>query len=235
MPDDPQNHVTLKMQDDVAVITLDDGKANALSHDMLQAATSALDEAAEARAVVLAGRPGRFCAGFDLSIMTRGMDAAQDLVKAGAGVLLRLFTLPAPLVIAATGHAMAGGAVLLLTGDHCVGPEGEFKIGLNEVAIGMPLPIFAVELARFRLGAKHFAAATSLARIYDPKGALEAGYLHELAPPDDLLDLALERARALAATLKPRAFARTKEQARGAIARHVAETMDEDLSNFTVG
>lgn len=227
--------ITLKIEDDVAVITLDDGKANALSHPVLQALEGALDEANHARAVVLAGRPGRLCAGFDLSIMSKGMDAARDLVKAGAKVLLRLFTHPAPVVIAATGHAMAGGAVLLLTADHCVGTEGEFKIGLNEVAIGMPLPIFAVELARHRLGAQHFSAATGLARIYDPRGALEAGYLHELAPPDGQVDVALERARALAATLKPRAYARTKEQTRGAIARHVAETLDADLAQFTVG
>ena len=167
--------------------------------------------------------------------MGQGMDAARGLVHRGAEMMLRLFTFPAPVVIASTGHAMAGGAVLLLTGDHCLGLSGEYKIGLNEVAIGMPVPIFGLELARHRLDPRHFMAATALARIYDPAGALEAGYLHELARPEELAQRAMERARALAGALKAKAFARTKEQARGPIARHISETLDADLSGFTVG
>ena len=238
MPSESQNQpVSFSMVDQIAVIQVDDGKVNALSHDVVAALDAALQQAEEAKAgaVMLAGRPGRFCAGFDLSVMSQGMDAARDLVRKGAEMMLRLFTFPAPVVMACTGHAMAGGAVLLLTADHCVGVEGAFKLGLNEVAIGMPVPIFALELARHRLSPRQFTAATILAHVYDPAGALDAGYLHELVPPAELEQRAMDRARALASTLKPRSFGRTKEHARGAIARHISETLEADLAKFTVG
>ena len=229
--------VSVSMEHRVAWIQINDGKANALSHTMIEALDAALDEAQQARvgALLLSGRPGRFCAGFDLSVMGQGMDAARELVRRGARMMLRLFTFPAPVVLACTGHAMAGGAVLLLSADHCVGVQGEFKIGLNEVAIGMPVPIFGLELARHRLSPRQFTAATSLAMVYDPPGAKAAGYLHELVPPEELQQHALQRARTLAETVKTTAFVRTKEQARGAIARHIAETLEADLSQFGVG
>src|SRR3954471_11940875 len=131
----------------VAVITVDDGKANAYSPDVLRAISEAFDQAETdgASAVLLQGRPGRFSAGFDLSIMTSGVEPMRALVTQGAELLLRIFTFPAPVVTACTGHALAAGALVLLVSDVRVGAEGKYKIGLNEVAIGMGLPIFAVE------------------------------------------------------------------------------------------
>jgi len=222
---------------DVFIITFDDGKANALSHAAIDALDQALTGAEEggARALVMSGRPGRFCAGFDLSVMQAGPQAARDLVAAGARMMLRIYLFGAPVVIACTGHAMAGGAALLLAGDHCVGVDGEFKIGLNEVQIGMPLPVFAVELARNRLSPRHLTAATQLARIYSPQEAVEAGYLHQVVAVELLQQTCQGLAGLMAKGLSPQAFRGTRQRLRGALAAHIEATLEADLQGFSIG
>lgn len=225
--------VTTEIRDKVAVVTFDDGKANALSPDAITALHGALDEAEkQARALALIGRPGRLSAGFDLSVMRSGADAMRGLVTAGAELLMRLYEHPQPTVIACTGHALAAGALLVLSCDTRIGVRGDYKIGLNEVAIGMPLPIFAVELARDRLSRRHFQAATIQARIYDPEGALDAGYLDRVTDPEKLVGEAIAAAAALA-EFAPGAYAGTKSQARGAIVQHVRDTLEADMTRMT--
>ncbi len=225
--------VQYTQHDAVALITLDDGKANALSPALVAATHAALDRAHhEAQAVVLAGRPGRFSAGFDLAVMTSGQDAMHALVKGGAELALRLFTFPRPLVIACTGHALAAGAVFLCAGDLRIGAAGPFKIGLNEVSIQLPLPVFALELARARLAPRWFTQAVTQARIFDPAGACEAGYLDELAAPEALLASAVQRAAALAALPDP-AFRLTKDRERRAVVAHIRATLEADIALLT--
>lgn len=220
---------------DVALITIDDGKANALSHAVIDAVHAALDRAeSDGRTVVLAGRPGRFSAGFDLSVMQGGIDDVRALVRAGAELSTRLYLFPRPVVIACTGHALAAGAILLMAADVRIGTEGAFKIGLNEVAIGMPVPRFACELARDRLSRRHLTAATMLAQVFDPAGALDAGYLDAVTDADTVVSQAVERATALAATVSPVAFETTRATMRGAVAASVRATLDEDLQGFFV-
>ena len=140
------------LESGVAVLTFDDGKANALSPSSLTTLSNLLDRCAEeANSVVLVGREGVLSAGFDLKIMTSGGEAAAGLVTQGCNVLLKLYEHPQPVVIASPGHAVAGGAVLMLCGDHRVSAEGDYKIGLNEVRIGLPMPIFVSELVRERV------------------------------------------------------------------------------------
>lgn len=219
--------------DDLAVITMDDGKANALSEEVLDGLTGCFDRAAaEAAAVVLAGREGRLSGGFDLRQMTSSPAAAQSLVLAGAELMLRIYTFPRPVVVACTGHALAAGALLLLVGDFRVGARGEFKIGLNEVAIQMTLPRFAVELARDRLSKRHFTLAVTQARIYDPETARDAGYLDATEEPPRLLEAAIGYARRLAALPAP-AFANTKGREREATIRLIRETLASDIAELT--
>jgi enoyl-CoA hydratase len=227
MPDTPLRY---ELDGDVAVITMDDGKANALSFDMLAALRDAFARAeAEARGTLLVGRPGRFCAGFDLGTMTSGAEAGQRLVKEGAELILRMYLFPRPVVVACTGHALAAGALLLLSSDRRIGARGEFKIGLNEVAIQMTLPTFGVEIARDRLSRRHFTAAVTQARIYDPAGAVDSGYLDVLAPTDALTETAMEEARRLAQLPAP-AFANTKLKERGATVQLIRQTLDTDIA-----
>jgi len=174
--------ISLQMHGDVAVITMDDGKANAASAARMRELNTVLDVAeASAKAVVLAGRPGVFCGGFDIKTMQGGDQAARDeMVKAGRDTAIRLFQFPLPLVIAATGHGLALGAVWLLCADTRIGEEGDFKFGLNETAIGEVLPPFGYEPAKLRMSPAQLFTATVQSRIYDPLGAKEAGFLDEV-------------------------------------------------------
>jgi enoyl-CoA hydratase len=214
----------------VATITMDDGKANALSMSMLDELDAALTRAeGEAGAVVLAGRPERFCAGFDLRVMMSSPDAAIALLRRGADLLLRLFALPLPLVIAATGHALAGGALVVLTGDVRLGVDGPYKLGLNEVAIGLPVPLLAMELARARLTPTELTHATLAAKIYPPAEAVVAGYLDRAVPAGELAALATAEAARLAA-LPRAAYAATKQRLRGATIALIQAGFERDVS-----
>jgi len=224
--------VRYELVDKVAVVTLDDGKANALSREVIDGLNQFLDRAErEAAAVLLVGRDRRLSGGFDLNTMTSDPEAARQLVTAGAELMLRLYGFPRPVVVACTGHALAAGAVLLLATDLRIGVSGDFKIGLNEVSIQMTLPIFATELARARLSKRHFTSATTLARIYDPEGAKDAGFLDATATPESLYNTALDQARRLAVLPDP-AFRNTKDNERGAIIRFVRETLAADMAKL---
>jgi enoyl-CoA hydratase len=217
----------------VAAIRLDDGKANALGPATIAAIHGALDRAErDARAVVLAGRPGRFSAGFDLKVMRQGRAELIALVTAGAELGLRLYEFPRPVVVACTGHAMAMGAILLLCADTRIGTDGDFKIGLNEVAIGLTLPAFGVELARDRLSKRHLTRATVTAELYAPTGAVAAGFLDRLAPTEVLLAEARAEADRLGA-LERAAFAGTKRRLRHATIARIRAGLQEDIQGMT--
>ena len=207
--------VTFERVDDTAVLTLDDGKANAFGFAMFDALNAGLDRAlGEARAVAVLGRPGILSGGFDLKVLNGGDETEiRRLVDTGVRTLMRLYGHPQPLVAAATGHAVALGAFVLLASDHRVGIAGEFRIGLNETAIGLTLPRFGVELARERLSPRHVTAAAIGARMYDPQTAIEAGFLDEVVAAEAVRDTAFARANAMAG-LDAAAFAATKQNFR---------------------
>jgi enoyl-CoA hydratase len=210
----------------VALLHLDDGKANAISPALVAAIDAALDGAEkDARAVVLAGRADRFSGGFHLDVMRQGGAATVELVNAGGRLALRLYEFPYPVVIACTGHALAMGAVLLLAADLRIGAEGLYKIGLNEVAIGLTLPPFAWELACERLSRRHLQRATTLAEIYDPAGAVDAGFLDRTVAPADVLETALAEASRLAA-LPGDAHLQTKRRMRAAVLGRIRASLE---------
>lgn len=225
--------VSLETSGDVAIIRLDDGKANAISPAVLSALNSALDQAEEAQqAILLLGRPERFSAGFDLGVMREGgAKAALDLVGGGARLALRLARHPAPVVIGCTGHALAMGAVLLCAADTRIGAQGDFKLGFNEVAIGMTTPVFLVEMARERLSKRHFLRAVVQAEIYGPDEAVDAGLLDSTAPVETLEDTALAEATRLA-KLPRAAYVHTRARARGAALERIESTIESDLAGM---
>ena len=208
---------TIEIQNDVALIRMDDGKANAINFEMVAALNAALDKAeVEAKAVVLAGREGRFSGGFDLkAFASLGPEGVYKLLDAGAELLLRLYGGPLPVVAACTGHAIAMGVFILNACDTRIGTAGEYKIGANEAITGMQLPIFAMELARDRLSPRHLTRAMVQGFIYDPAGAVEAGYLDMLAEADKLEAKALAVAGQLA-QLPGKAYAWNKKSVRKA-------------------
>jgi enoyl-CoA hydratase len=227
--------VTFTLEDKTAIVQMDDGKANALSQTMIDELRAALARAEkEASAMVLAGRPEKFCAGFDLKVMLASPQSAATLLTAGGELLLSLYASPIPIVIACTGHALAGGALVVLTGDYRIGAQGAFKIGLNEVAIGMPVPVLAMELARDRLSKRALVHATLQAQIYDPAGALQVGYLDAVEPAEAVLARAKAEAVRLGA-LSRGAFKATKKRLRGATIDLIRSAMAGDMQAISRG
>src|SRR3954447_12966773 len=176
--------VSYEVRGRVAIAHIDNGKANALSPTVVQQLGAALDRAEQAGddvgALVIAGKPGFLSGGFDLEVMRSTPAAALGLSTDGGELLTRFYGSSIPVVVACPGHAVAAGALMLLSADERIGADGPFRIGLNETQIGMSLPRWAVELAEDRLSRRHLQLATLGARLYDPAGARDAGYLDEL-------------------------------------------------------
>jgi enoyl-CoA hydratase len=226
--------VTLSVDNRVATITFDDGKANVLDHDAIDQLGDALDQARadpSVGAVLLVGRPGRFSAGFDLATMTSSPEAMRELVVTGGRFVGRLLLEPQPVVVACTGHALAAGALLLLAADRRVGAAGEFKIGLNEVAIGMPLPTWAVELARYRMPPTSLDQIV-LGQVNTPVAAVAAGFLDEVVPASEVVATAAALAGQLAG-LRRGAVAGTKTRLRQAVAHRMLDGIDADMAELS--
>lgn len=226
--------VTYREQDNIAVITMDDGKANAVSPTLVEQLNAALDQAQDQQqVVVLTGRAGKFSAGFDLSVMGQGPAVMAKLVASGARLAHRLLSFPMPVVIACNGHGLAMGAFLLLAGDYRIGAEGPYKIGLNEVAIGMTMPYFGVEIARGRLNLAHFHRAVINAEIYSPLSAVEAGYLDTVVSEEVLLPQALAVAAQLG-KLNLSAHAATKLRTRQPMLDAIDAAIEKEFAPLTV-
>lgn len=205
-----------ELRDNIAIVSIDDGKANVVSHAFLDAMNEALDRAEQekAGAVILRGRTGMFSAGFDLGEFKKGPEAAMSLVARGMHLLVRLYGLPLPLVAACTGHGIAMGAFVLLACDTRIGVRGEFKITLPETAIGMVLPTAVVEMSAARIAPQFLTRATIQAEVFNPDQAVVAGFLDEVVEASDLDARALQVAAKLA-QLPQSAYAGNKLLMRG--------------------
>lgn len=218
--------INYQLLDGIATLTLSNGKVNAISPDVISAFNSALDQALSDRAVVvITGQPGILSAGYDLKVMTSSPQNAIALVSAGSTLARRLLAHPFPIVVACTGHAVAKGAFLLLSGDYRIGVEGAFHIGLNEVQIGMPMHHAGIELARDRLRRSAFQRSVVCAEMFDPAGAMAAGFLDEVVPAQQLAEAALQAAKRLQ-KLNMKAHALTKLKVRKAF----LETLDQAIA-----
>lgn len=194
-----ESDVRYELRDSVGILWIDDGKVNALTLERINACLQGLDRAEkEAQALLLVGRPGCFSAGFDLSVLRQGGVATSEMFLAGSELALRLYASPYPVVIACTGHAIAMGAILCLSADARIGADGDYKIGLNEVAIGVSLPELGVELARERLSKRHLNRAVLQAQLYTPSEAVDVGFLDRVTSAETLIDECIEEARRLA-------------------------------------
>ncbi len=225
--------VQYSVEDGVACVAIDDGKANALSIDVFAALNAALDRAKlDAKAVLITGREGKFSAGFDLGEMMKGPESARALVAKGAEFFFRLSLFEKPVVASCTGHALAAGGILLMCCDYRVGNSGRFKLGFNEVAIGLVPPIFLVELARMRLSKRWFSRAVTQAEIVSPSVALDMGLLDEVVD-DDVYRAAFVHAARLG-QLSGAAFARAKLHERKKTIDELRSSLDDDLASFTL-
>ena len=196
--------------EDTAVLSFDDGKANAIGRDFMEAMDGGLDRAGkEAKAVVITGRAGLLSGGFDLKVIEKGGAAVQAMMGEGANMLFRLLSHPQPLIIACTGHAIAAGAFLLLTADNRIGAAGNFKIGLNETSIAATFPVFGIELAKARLNPAYLTRSFVQSELFSPEDAVQAGFLDRVEPAEAVMDTAMALARTLS-ELPASAYAKNK-------------------------
>ncbi len=221
-----------QLEGSVATITLDDGKVNVLSLDLIGEINQALDRASEDQAVViLRGREGVFSAGFDLPVLRGGGDEALEMLRAGFDLAERVLAFPFPVIIGCTGHAVAMGVFLLLSGDYRVGAIGPYKITANEVAIGLTMPRAAVEICRQRLSPAHFNRATVLAEPFSPQTAVEAGFLDRIVDASELSEV-LSGVASQLTQLDFEAHRATKQRVRRATLQAVHEAIEADATGF---
>ena len=190
--------VSYQFSNGIARLTLSNGKVNAVSPAVVEAFNKALDQAEQDKAVVvITGQPGILSGGYDLKVMTSSVEAAKDLVAAGSTLARRMLSHPYPVIVACSGHAVAKGAFILLSADYRIGIEGPFKIGLNEVAVGMTMHHVGIELARARLTNSAFNRSVINAEMFDPAEAVTAGFLDKVVPAEELENKAMEMATQL--------------------------------------
>lgn len=195
---------SLKSEENVSVITLDDGKVNAFSPAMITEVQSLLDQVpTDSGALMFTGREGMFTAGFDLKVMMSDPSAATQMVKTGFQMLQRIFSFPRPVVSACSGHAIAMGAFLLCSSDYRIASKGDYKVGANELRNNMIIPTPILEIAKFKLSRTHKQRALLNAEMYSMENAIEPGYIDELVDAEKLYEAALVKAKDLATLAHP--------------------------------
>lgn len=226
--------ITYRRVESVAVITLDDGKVNALGPAMQQAINGALDEADgdDVGAVVIAGNERVFSGGFDLKVMNAGQtQPVIDMLRGGFELTYRLLSYSRPVVMACTGHAIAMGALLLCSGDHRVAAPA-YNIALNEVAIGMTMPYAALAIAQLRLTPSAYQQAVGLAKGFFGESAVAGGWVDEVVLPDAVLDRAVQAAGEFAGLHRP-AHVASKLRARAAALTALRAGIDGMAAEFS--
>ncbi len=223
------NKVTYTFNDGVAVIAMDDGKANALGSAMWAELNDALDKAEKDDAIViLTGRDGMMSGGFDLKEMGDGPQDALELTSKGSKFARRIMAFPRPVIMAAPGHTIAMGAFLALACDYSMIKEGDFKVGLNETLIGMTMHNFGIEMGRYHLPKSYFNRCVINGEIFSPKGAMHAGFFDRVVPAEQW-EMAIPMAGQMFKQANATAFKNTKLRSRKAIFAILDQAIEDDL------
>lgn len=223
--------ISYQLDDGIATLTLYNGKVNAISPDVITAFNAALDRAEQDKAIVIiTGQPGILSGGYDLKVMTSTPQNAVSLVASGSTLARRMLAHPFPIIVACPGHAVAKGAFILLSSDYRIGVEGPFTIGLNEVQIGMTMHHAGIELACDRLRKSAFNRSVINGEMFDPQGAMEAGFLDKVVPVEQLHATALAVAKQMK-KINMTAHKNTKLKVRKALldALDLAVELDKEL------
>ena len=221
--------LTYTFKDGVAVIAMDDGKANALGTQTWAELNEAFDKAEKDDAIViLTGRDGVMSGGFDLKEMQAGPQEALELTSKGSKFARRIMAHPRPVIMAATGHTIAMGAFLALACDYSMIKAGSFKVGLNETLIGMTMHNFGIEMGRYHLTNAHFNRCVINGEIFDPKGAVHAGFFDRVVP-EEQWPMAIPMAGQMFGQVNPKAFRETKLRSRKEIFAILDQAILDDL------
>lgn len=220
--------IDFEINEQIAVITLKNGKVNAISPQVIAEINSALDQAQAAEAVVIfTGREGMFSGGYDLKVMKESSASAVSLVTAGSTLARRMLSFPFPIIAACSGHAIAKGAFLLLSCDYRIGTSGPYKLGLNEVAIGMTMHQAGIKLARNRVPMNYLTRSVINAELFNPETAVLAGFLDTVVEHEHLMETATAAAKQML-TLNMTAHHGTKLKEREEILKDLDEAIKID-------
>ena len=219
---------SIETKDEISIITLDDGKANAFSFEMITSLNESLEQVPKDKgALIIKGRDDLFSGGFDLKTLASGdMDAIAKMVSAGYQMLHDLYTFPRPIIALATGHAVAMGVFVLCCADYRIGIKGDFICQANEVRNNMDIPTQIMAIIQDRISKKHFYSAVYHADAFDFETSKEVGYLDEIAEPNNLMARAFEKASDLA-TLGHPFYEKTKQCAQKETARKVLDAIKD--------
>ncbi|KQZ00928.1 hypothetical protein ASD45_08690 [Pseudolabrys sp. Root1462] len=217
--------INMRLDDGVAIVTLEHGKANALDLEFCEALAVLFEELRampEVRAVVVTGQAKMFSAGVDLKRLGAG---GADYVRRFLPLLHRLydalFFCPKPVVAAVNGHAIAGGAVLAACADRRVMARYSGNVGITELQVGVPLPALAFEIVRLVVPPRYLPEFVLGAATYASDDALIKGWVDEVVDGWELMPRAVRLARTYAA-LSPEAFAQSKAQIRQPVVERMA-------------
>jgi len=184
--------------DDILELRLERPPVNALHHPLVQEIKAAVESAPGqgAKAMVISGVPGMFSAGLDVAfLLAQDQAGMQRFWKDFFGMLRSVATSPIPIVAAMTGHSPAGGAVISIFCDYRIAAQGKFKIGLNEVQVGLPVPrVILGGLTRI-VGARQAERLAVRGMLVSPDEALAAGLIDEVVAPEDVVPKAIEWCR----------------------------------------
>ena len=222
-------------RDGITTLRLAHGKASVLDFELVEGLARAVAEVTAddgTRAVILTGTGSIFSAGVDLfRLIDGGREYADRFVPALSRMLLELFALPKPLIVAVNGHAIAGGCIFTLAGDYRLMAAGQARIGIPELVVGVPFPPSVIEAVRFALPPQHLQMLMYTGRTVNPDDALRFGMIDEIADSATLMARAEEMATQFAA-LPARAFQLAKRQLRDKSidrAKHYANELDDEV------
>lgn len=203
---------TIKKEDDISIITLDDGKANVFSPEMSNQLNACLDQVdTESGCLIITGREGMFSAGLDLKVIQSGdVDRIVEMSSSAFKLLARIFSFPRPVIAACSGHGIALGTFLICCCDYRIGIKGDYMLGANEMRTNMVIPTPILELIKFRVNDSHKYRAVLGAEMYNFNQAQEAGLIDDVVEIDNLMTASKVKAKDLATMGHP-SYTMTKE------------------------
>jgi len=221
--------IHVELVDSIALVRMNRPPANATDLEMageFESVLASIEARDEIHAVVLTGAGRCFSAGLDLKQLP-AYDRAQqqEMVMRVNRMFGNLYALPLPTIAAVNGHAIAGGVILTLACDYRIGAEGDYKLGLAEVRVGVPFPVAAMTIVQSELTKPVARRMVLTGRNSSPQEAFASGVLDELHSPDRLLPRAMEVAREMAA-LPREHYRRTKRQLRAEAFARIADAID---------
>jgi len=224
--------ISYEAEESIALLTMDDGKANTMDFDFFEKLSEALNKAEKdsAKVLIIMGRPGFFSGGVDLKFLP-GLTPKElnRFVTLEARTMLRIFSLPIPTIAACNGHAIGAGAMLAFSCDLRFGVDGPYRIHLNELLGGVPLMTWMILIGRSAIPLKWQTQALLHSRAYNPKQAFECNLLDALIKErDDIREYSYSMARELL-NLNIQAYALTKKRMRGFDIKRALELLKDEL------